>query len=114
MQRTGHKFVSRLWSVRGGAELWIRQDIMGDARSFHVLVAERRFLLVKGHTAAGVIQFCVCHGPDSDRDQVEIQAVVAPNSSGAHVWFLYRSWCCAMPMRGLDLSRRWQAIRLAQ
>ena len=50
----------------GGVELLIRQDIMGDPRSFHVLVAEP---LVKGHTAAGVIQFCVCHGPDSTRDQ---------------------------------------------
>ena len=59
---------------RVGVELWIRQDIMGDPRSFHVLVAEPRFLLVKGHTAAGVIQFCVCHGPDSTRDQAEIQA----------------------------------------
>ena len=39
---------------RGGVELWIRQDIMGDPRSFHVLVAELRFLLVNGHTAAGV------------------------------------------------------------
>ena len=58
---------------RGGVELWIRQDIMGDPRSFHVLVAEPRFLLVKGHTAAGVIQFCVCRGPDSTRDQAEIQ-----------------------------------------
>ena len=42
----------------GGVELWILQDIMGDPRSFHVLVAEPHFLLVKGHTAAGVIQFC--------------------------------------------------------
>ena len=58
----------------GGVELWIRQDIMGDPRSFHVLVAEPCFLLVKGHTAAGVIQFCVCHGPDSTRNQAEIQA----------------------------------------
>ena len=58
----------------GGVELWIRQDIMGNPRSFHVLVAEPRFLLVKGHTAAGVIQFCVCHGPDSTRSQAEIQA----------------------------------------
>ena len=33
--------------------------------------------------------------------------VVPPHSSGAHVWFLCRSWCHAMPMRGLDLSRRW-------
>ena len=56
---------------RGGVELWIRQDIMGDPRSF---VAEPRFLLVKGHTAAGVIQFCVCLGSDSTRDQAEIQA----------------------------------------
>ena len=55
-------------------ELWTGQDIMGDPRSFHVLVAEPRFLLVKGHTAAGVIQFCVCHGPDSTRDRAEIQA----------------------------------------
>ena len=47
---------------------------MGDPRSFHVLVAKPRFLLVKGHTAAGVMQFCVCHGPDSTRDQAEIQA----------------------------------------
>ena len=47
---------------------------MGDNRSFHVLVAKPRFLLVKGHTAAGVMQFCVCHGPDSTRDQAEIQA----------------------------------------
>ena len=39
----------------GGVELWIRQDIMGDPRPFHVLVAKPRFLLVKGHTAAGVI-----------------------------------------------------------
>ena len=39
---------------RGGVELWIRQDIMGYPRSFHVLVAEPRFLLVNGHTAAGV------------------------------------------------------------
>ena len=28
---------------RGGVELWIRQDIMGDPRSFHLLVAEPRF-----------------------------------------------------------------------
>ena len=48
--------------------------MMGDPRSFHVLVAEPRFLLVKGHTAAGVIQFCVRHGQDSTRDQAEIQA----------------------------------------
>ena len=59
---------------RGSDELWIRQDIMGDPLSFHVLVAEPRFLLVKGHTAAGVIQFCVCQGPDSTRDQAEIHA----------------------------------------
>ena len=39
---------------RCGVELWIRQDITGDPRSFHVLVAEPRFVLVKGHTAAGV------------------------------------------------------------
>ena len=38
--------------------------------------------------------------------------VVPPHSSGAHVWFLYRSWCYAMPLRGLYLSRRWPlAIR---
>ena len=55
----------------GGVELWTRQDIMGYPRSFHVLVAEPRFLLVKGHRS---IQFCVCHGPDSTRDQAEIQA----------------------------------------
>ena len=74
MQRAGNRFVPRVWGVRRsrrhvgqgeGVELWIRQDIMGDHRSFHVLVAEPRFLLVKGHTAAGVIQFCVCHRPDS-------------------------------------------------
>ena len=47
---------------------------MGDPRSFHVLVAKPRFLLVNCHTAAGVMQFCVCHGPDSTRDQAEIQA----------------------------------------
>ena len=58
----------------GGVELWIRQDIRADPRSFHVLVAEPRFLLVKGHTAAGVIQCCLCHGPDSTRNQAEIQA----------------------------------------
>ena len=45
-----------------------------DPRSFNVLVAEPRFLLVKGHTAAGVTQFCVCHGPDNTRDQAETQA----------------------------------------
>ena len=65
MQRASDRFVPRLWGVRrccrqnksyGGVELWIRQDIMGDPRSCHVLVAEARFLLVKGHTAAG----CVC------------------------------------------------------
>ena len=33
---------------------------MGDPRSFQVLVAEPRFLLVKGHTASGAIKFCVC------------------------------------------------------
>ena len=33
-----------------------------------------RFLLVKGHTAAGAIQFCVCHGPDSTRGDAQIQA----------------------------------------
>ena len=38
-----------------GVEQWIRQDIMGDPRSFDLLVAEPRFLLVKSHTAAGVI-----------------------------------------------------------
>ena len=38
--------------------------------------------------------------------------VVPPHSSVAHVWFLYRSWYHAMPMQGLDLSRRWPlAIR---
>ena len=68
----------------GGVELWIRQDIMGDPRSFHVLVAEPRFLLVKGHTAAGVIQFCVCHGPNSTRNQAEIQALW--RRSAALVW----------------------------
>ena len=52
---------------QGGVELWIRQNIMGDNKTFHVLVAEPRLLLVKGHTAAGVIQFSVCHGPDSAR-----------------------------------------------
>ena len=61
----------------GGVELWIRQDIMGDPRSSHVLVAEPRFLLVQGHT-----------GADSTRDQAEIQAwwrraVVPRHSFGA-------------------------------
>ena len=59
---------------QGGVELWIRQNIMGDNKSFHVLVAEPRLLLVKGHTAAGVIQFSVCHGPDSARGEAEMQA----------------------------------------
>ena len=93
----------------GGVELWIRQDIMGDPRSFHVLVAEPRFLLVKGYTAAGVIQFCVCHWRDSTRDQA---GVVPPHSSGAHVKSPCRSWCYAMPMRGWNRLRRWPlAIR---
>ena len=77
MQRTGYRFVSRLLGCSPQLptkRVWIRQDIMGDPRSFHVLVAEPRFLLVKRHTAAGVIQFCVYHGPDSTRDQAEIQA----------------------------------------
>ena len=43
---------------QGGVELRIRQDIMGDDSSFHVLVAELRFLLIRG-AAAGVIQLCV-------------------------------------------------------
>ena len=50
---------------------WIRQDVMGDRSSFHVLVAEPRLLLKKGHTMAHVIQFCVCHGPASTRGEAE-------------------------------------------
>ena len=85
----------------GGVELWIRQDIMGDPRSFHVLVAEPRFLLVKGHTAAGVIQFCVCHGPDSTRNQAEIMAWWCRSAA------LIRSDCqvsLPLPKHGLDRS----------
>ena len=63
---------------QGGIELWTRQDVLGDHRSFHVLVVEPGLLLVKGHTA-GVIQFCVCHKPDS-----------LWRSSGAHVTPLCR------------------------
>ena len=100
---------------RGGVELWIRQEIMGESKSFHVLVAESRFLLVKGHTAAGVIQFCVCvMGVTARATKLKFRrrGVVPRHSSGAHVWFLYRSSCHVMPMRGLDLSRRWPlAIR---
>ena len=69
---------------QGGVELWIRQDIMGNRRSFHVQVAVPRFLLVKGHTAAGVIQFCVCQGPDSTRGETEIKAWW--RRSAAHLW----------------------------
>ena len=92
----------------GGVELWIRQDIMEDPRSFHVLVAEPRFLLVKDHAATGVIQFCVCHGPNSTRNKLKFRrdGVVPPHSSGALVRILYHSRCFAMPMRGLDRSRR--------
>ena len=48
---------------QGGVELRMRQDIMGDHRSSHVLVAEPRFLLVKGHTAAGGFKVLCVTGP---------------------------------------------------
>ena len=52
----------------GGVELWIRQDIMGDPRSFHVLVAEPRFLLFKGpYRGWGYPVLCT-------HNQAEIQA----------------------------------------
>ena len=71
----------------------IRQDIMGYPRSFHVLVAEPRFLLVKDHAATGVIQFCVCHGPYSTHNKLKFRrdGVVPPHSSGALVRILYHS-----------------------
>ena len=31
---------------QGSVELWIQQDVMGDRKSFHVLVAEPRLLLI--------------------------------------------------------------------
>ena len=99
----------------GGVELWIRQDIMGDPKSFHMLVAEPRLLLVKSHTAAGVIQFCECHGPDNTRDQAEIQAWWR-RAAAVYVRSLYRSSCYAMPMRGWDrlIRRRIGRTRLAR
>ena len=43
----------------GGVELWIRQDIMGDPRSFHVLVAEPRFPWLRAHRGGGHPVLCV-------------------------------------------------------
>ena len=39
---------------QGGTGLRIRQDVMGDHRSLHVLVAEPRLLLVNGDTTVGM------------------------------------------------------------
>ena len=90
---------------RGCVELWIRQDIMGDYRSFHVLVAEPR-LLLKGHTTAGVVQFRVVMCPTARAAKPRYsRGGAAPRR--AHVRPLYRWWCPAIPTRALDRLRRW-------